>query len=237
MTPGAGPAGGTPRPKWKSWCLTWPSPEPGGEPSIYLKEIESALQAGRLDLVDRALNNYLYDKQLYALKRIQRTETSNAYQLAQIRATEDDPEIIGYQWILSSSHPQPDICDWYASVGPRPGKRGLAQGKGAKEKGPSAMFVRPVAHDQPGKGRGGPRAWTSSWKRTPKRPALKPQWAKDMQAAGAPTSALTGDDGWFNTKKEVEKRLGDKATAGEGYRARPPKRGSGPSLISTQVRE
>ena len=47
----------------------------------YLMEIEKALQTGRLELVDKALNNYLYDKQLYALKRIQRTETSNAYQL------------------------------------------------------------------------------------------------------------------------------------------------------------
>ena len=97
----------------------------------YLKEIESALQAGRLDLVDKALNNYLYDKQLYALKRIQRTETSNAYQLAQIRATEDDPEIIGYQWLLSSSHPQPDICDWYASV-----DHGLGKGIWPKKKVP-----------------------------------------------------------------------------------------------------
>ena len=36
-----------------------------------------------------------------------------------------------------------------------------------------------------------------------------------MEKAGAPLAALTGDDGWFSTKKEVEKKLGDKAAAGE----------------------
>ncbi len=180
----------------------------------YLKDIEKALQAGRLELVDKALNNYLYDKQLYALRRIQRTETSNAYQLAQIRATEEDPEIIGYQWLLSSTHPQPDICDWYASV-----DHGLGKGVWPKKKVPHRKAhpqclcdLLPTINPEKEEGY---KSLDEFLKARPDAAGLKPQWLKDMEKAGAPTSALTGDDGWFSTKKQVEKKLGDKATAGE----------------------
>lgn len=81
-----------------------------------LNEIERAVFSGREELIARAVNRWLYDRQLYYLKRIARTEAANAFHLAQIRVTEDDPDIIGYRWRLSRSHPKPDICDEYARV-------------------------------------------------------------------------------------------------------------------------
>jgi hypothetical protein len=33
-----------------------------------------------------------------------------------IDTTQDDVDIIGYQWRLSASHPRPDVCDFYAHI-------------------------------------------------------------------------------------------------------------------------
>jgi len=103
-----------------------------------VRAIEKAVVSGREALIARAVNHWLYDRQLFFLRRIARTEAANAFHLAQIRATEDDPEVIGYHWRLSGSHPKPDICDEYARM-----DFGLGPGVWPKDRVPR---VKPHPH-------------------------------------------------------------------------------------------
>lgn len=96
-----------------------------------LNEMKRAVEKGRLDLVDKSLNWWLYDKQLYNLKRIARTEMATAGHRAVIDVSIDDPLIIGYQWRLSSSHKIFDICDYYANI-----DQGLGKGVFRKDSVP-----------------------------------------------------------------------------------------------------
>lgn len=93
-----------------------------------LKKIKAAVEIGREKLAENAVKWWLYDKQLYALKRIIRTEMATALHNAVIDSTIDDVTIIGYQWTLSGSHPVYDICDVYANV-----DMGLGKGVFTKE--------------------------------------------------------------------------------------------------------
>jgi len=94
-------------------------------------KIYEAVEKGNEKLINKAVKWWTYDKQLYRLKVISQTENARAYHLAQIKATEDDPYIVGYQWRLSSSHPRPDICDVYANI-----DYGLGKGVWPKDKVP-----------------------------------------------------------------------------------------------------
>lgn len=79
-------------------------------------QLTKAVAKGKEAAMDKAVKWWTYDKQLYNLKRIARTEMANAGHRAVIASTEDDESIIGYQWRLSASHPVTDICDYYASI-------------------------------------------------------------------------------------------------------------------------
>lgn len=81
-----------------------------------LKQIKQGVDKGSEELVDKAVKWWLYDKQLYNLKRIARTEMATAAHRAVIASVEGDDSIIGFQWRLSSSHPVSDICDYYANI-------------------------------------------------------------------------------------------------------------------------
>jgi len=96
-----------------------------------LKEIENALQEGKMELVNKAVRWWIYDKQLYRLKTIAWTEAAHAYMKATVELTKDEEEIVGYQWRLSRSHPRADICDVYANV-----DYGLGRGVHPKDKLP-----------------------------------------------------------------------------------------------------
>jgi urease gamma subunit len=96
-----------------------------------LKEIENALWEGKMELVNKAVKWWIYDKQLYRLKTIAWTETAHAYLKATVELTKDEEEVVGYQWRLSRSHPRADICDVYANV-----DYGLGRGVHPKNKLP-----------------------------------------------------------------------------------------------------
>jgi hypothetical protein len=93
-----------------------------------LDQIKQAVAKGSEELVDKAVKWWLYDKQLYNLKRIARTEMATAAHRAVIASVEGDESIIGFQWRLSSSHPVTDICDYYANI-----EMGLGKGVWTKE--------------------------------------------------------------------------------------------------------
>jgi urease gamma subunit len=96
-----------------------------------LREIENALREGKMELVNKAVRWWIYDKQLYRLKTIAWTETAHAYLKATVELTKNEEEVVGYQWRLSRSHPRADICDVYANV-----DYGLGRGVHPKSKLP-----------------------------------------------------------------------------------------------------
>jgi len=70
----------------------------------------------------------------YAAKRLARTEINNAFHFSQIRYTREMPWVRGYRWMLSGSHPDPDICNDMANrnhdgIGPGVYKKGNVPGK------------------------------------------------------------------------------------------------------------
>ena len=97
------------------------------------KQITEAVNTGNAQLLDSSLNWWVYDKQLYQLKRIVRTEMANAAHQAVINTTIDDVTVIGYQWRLSGSHPAGSscVCSQYANV-----EMGLGKGVWTKDKVP-----------------------------------------------------------------------------------------------------
>jgi len=97
-----------------------------------VKQIKLAVQNGSEELADKAVKWWMYDKQLYHLKRIARTEMATTLHQAVIASTKDDETVIGYQWRLSSSHPVSDVCDYYANI-----EIGLGKGVFTKETVPN----------------------------------------------------------------------------------------------------
>ncbi len=96
------------------------------------RQIRRAVLDGRAEAIDEALQWWVYDRQLYSLKRIARTEMSTAHHRAGIAASIEDGDVIGYRWRLSGSHPEWDICDLYAGV-----ELGLGRGVYPKDKVPA----------------------------------------------------------------------------------------------------
>ncbi len=94
-----------------------------------IKELQEGLAKQSQSTIENAVRWWLYNRQLYRLQTIARTELSTAFHVAQITATEEDEDIIGYRWTLSPSHPRPDICDVYATV-----DFGLGEGVWPKDK-------------------------------------------------------------------------------------------------------
>lgn len=96
-----------------------------------LKELDKAVEKQSQELIERAVRWWIYNRQLTRFKTIAQTELANAFHLAQIRATEEDADVVGYQWRLSASHPRRDICNVYATI-----DYGLGKGVWPKDKVP-----------------------------------------------------------------------------------------------------
>lgn len=56
----------------------------------------------------------------YAARRLARTEINNAFHATSIRRYQMDEMVEEVDWVLSSSHPEGDVCDDLASDGPYP---------------------------------------------------------------------------------------------------------------------
>jgi hypothetical protein len=50
----------------------------------------------------------------YAAMRLGRTELNNAFHTTSRNLGIDSPWVVGERWVLSGSHPKPDVCDEYA---------------------------------------------------------------------------------------------------------------------------
>jgi hypothetical protein len=160
------------------------------------KKIRAAVGAGNAAAIDEAVAWWMYDKQLYLLKRIARTEMATAQHRAVIASASDDPDVIGFQWRLSSSHPEPDICDYYANI-----EMGLGKGVWPKDQAP-----RHKAHPHcmclliprvtPVRQKGAVNYAEFIQGVSPeRRAALLPKWAREAMAAGTPLETLLRPDG------------------------------------------
>ena len=145
-----------------------------------LDQIKQAVAKGSEELVDKAVKWWLYDKQLYNLKRIARTEMATAMHRAVIASVDGDESIIGFQWRLSGSHPTADICDYYANI-----EMGLGKGVWTKDAVPHHKAhphcmcliiprVTPIKQ-------AGSTNYAEFIRNSPpdRRDQLLPQWAKD----------------------------------------------------------
>jgi hypothetical protein len=180
---------------------------------VAFERIVAGITAGREDLTARALQWWIYDRQLYKLRRIVRTEMSTAYHRAVIAASRDDPDVKGYRWQLSASHPRPDICDYYASV-----ELGLGAGVWPKDMVPAdkahphcMCSLSPTTRAMRKDGKRGATSLEDFLARvSPEmRERLAPRWAQDLLALGVPAQTLTRADGlWFVTRAEAEAAMG-----------------------------
>lgn len=178
---------------------------------VAFKRIRTAVAGGQEALINEAVQWWMYDKQLSFLKRIARTEMATAQHRAVIASAIDDPDIIGFHWQLSSSHPRPDICDYYAGI-----DMGLGKGVWTKEAVPKhkahphcmcKLSPRVSKVKQPG---------ALNYAEfiqgvTPERRAqLLPAWAREAQQRGVELPALIRPDGLgLISKADALTRFGD----------------------------
>jgi hypothetical protein len=73
-----------------------------------------AVVGGDNETLESALNFAMNEKVNYINSRIARTEFAQSYEMSFQRQMEEDKEVIGFEWFLSSAHPRTDICDCYA---------------------------------------------------------------------------------------------------------------------------
>jgi hypothetical protein len=159
-------------------------------------QIKLAVEKGREELADKAVKWWLYDKQLYSLKRIARTEMATAMHRSVIASTENDESIVGYQWRLSASHPVTDICDYYASV-----EMGLGKGVFTKDAVPKhkahphcMCLLIPRVTPIKQKGQQNYAEWLRNLSKEKQRELL-PEWAKTAIDKGTPIEKLVRPDG------------------------------------------
>jgi hypothetical protein len=173
-------------------------------------QMREAVNAGNGDLAAKSVHWWIYDKQLYHLQRIARTEMATAGHRAVIDDTQDNPGIIGYQWRLSASHPRPDICDYYANI-----EMGLGKGVWTKESVPPGKahphcmcLLIPRATPIPHKGSQDYAQFIQGV--SPERRAqLLPKWAQQLNGLGMPLEKLLREDGLGLISREALKaRMG-----------------------------
>ncbi len=174
-----------------------------------LKQIKAAVDKGSEELVDKAVKWWLYDKQLYNLKRIARTEMATAGHQAVIASVEGDESIIGFQWRLSSSHPAADICDYYANI-----EMGLGKGVFTKEAvphhkaHPHCMCLL-IPRVTPIQQKGSKNYAEFINNATPeRRDQLLPNWVKNLNTLGMPLDRLVNGNGLL-TRAALKEQLGE----------------------------
>lgn len=99
---------------------------PGNAPTKQLKKayqnVISSVQNKESVVFSSAIDKAFKKKIDYNNERVSRTELSRAYSLSFQRQIEEDPDVIGYRFLLSPAHPIPDQCDLCANVNNGGGK-------------------------------------------------------------------------------------------------------------------
>lgn len=160
-------------------------------------QITQAAAKGNAELVASAMHWFVYDRQLYNIKRIVRTEMATAGHNAIIDSTIHDSSIIGYQWRLSASHPEPDICDYYASIDMGLGRGVWTPEAVPRQKAHPHCMCLIVPRVTPVRAKGSTDYASFIKGVSPKRRAqLLPMWAQKAIADGTPLEQLIRPDGF-----------------------------------------
>ncbi len=174
-----------------------------------LDQIKQAVEKGSEELVDKAVKWWVYDKQLYNLKRIARTEMADAAHNAVIASVEADESIIGFQWRLSGSHPTADICDYYANIEMGMGKGVFTKAAVPRHKAhPHCMClliprVTPIAQR-------GSKNYAEFIKNTSpeRRDQLLPTWVKNLNTLGMPLDKFVNGNSLL-TRAALKAQMGE----------------------------
>ncbi|GAB6043587.1 hypothetical protein [Endothiovibrio diazotrophicus] len=177
----------------------------------FVRELDDAVLKGSEAAADNALRWFIYDKQLYNMKRIARTEMATAHHNALIEGTEQQDWVIGYHWRLSASHPDPDICDYYADV-----EFGLGKGVWPKDQVPRAKahphcMCALVPRVTPRQVEGS-TSYGDFLERLPEsqRAAMMPRWAQDMTHLGlSPSDLVASGSDQMMTREAMRSLLGE----------------------------
>ena len=175
-----------------------------------LNRLNEAVNSGKDELIDSAISWFHYDRQLYLIKRVVRTEMATAHHRGVIKATEEDPDIIGYRWVLSPTHPCPDICDFYAGV-----DFGLGRGVFPKDKVPKGKahpqcmcMIVPRVRKVKERGSTDFKGFIEGLSEDRRR-EIMPVWAQELERAGVPLERLIRPDGMdFVARKEISEKIG-----------------------------
>ncbi len=165
-----------------------------------IRKIRQAIEQGSEEILDRALEQWLRDKQQFRLRMIAQSESAYAYGRATIEA---NPEAKAFRWKLSSSHPEPDICDVYATM-----DYGLGKGVHPREKLPRfpahplcLCYLRPVYTDKE------PKRLKLD-EETMRR--IAPRYVQDLEALGVNIKRLWNEKELrFYKRKELVQRVGE----------------------------
>lgn len=174
-----------------------------------VNELQQAVNSGMDDLIDDAMRWYVYDRQLYNLKRIARTEMATACHRGIIKASEWDDDVIGYHWRLSASHKIFDVCNYYATV-----EMGLGKGVWPKDRVPRYKahphcMCKIIPRVTPIKEQGS-ASFSDFAESMPAKELdnIMPKWAHDLKRSGVPMHMLVGRE-WFHKQADVKKAMGD----------------------------
>lgn len=79
------------------------------------QQLVKDLRRARPDQVDEIVNRWVLDRARYQARVVARSEAVEAYRDAYRKAHDEKEYVVGYRWVLSGSHPRPDICDVLAA--------------------------------------------------------------------------------------------------------------------------
>lgn len=82
------------------------------------KKLLSRLTRAQAADRDALFDDWLQRRALQRARTIARTEGVRSFNEAYVRRSESNPDVEALKYNLSSSHPEPDICDLYANQGP-----------------------------------------------------------------------------------------------------------------------
>ena len=78
--------------------------------------LAKAIDARNDEALSKAIYTATQEQTRYFAERIARTELRRAYIDGFLAKYNDDPDVVAYQWRLSSAHPVTDICDVHANA-------------------------------------------------------------------------------------------------------------------------
>lgn len=73
------------------------------------------LQRATPQNIDKIVQRHLEDRAQYQARRIARSEMAEAHRQAYRASIDENPYVVGYRWVLSPTHPRPDVCDVLAN--------------------------------------------------------------------------------------------------------------------------